>query len=85
MARGRPFQAGDDQRRNTAGRPKRPTFANVIAGAISPEDVGQIMSKMRTLALAGDPAAAQVIATLMQHQAAAYPPNKTGNAPSSQN
>ena len=65
MARGRPFQAGDDQRRNMAGRPKRPTFASVISETISPEDVAQIARKMRTLALAGDPAAAQVIALLV--------------------
>lgn len=66
MPRGRPFQAGADSRRNMTGTPRtKKTVSRVLAEVISPEDIEKIAGRMKTLALAGDPAAASAVAAFV--------------------
>lgn len=66
MARGRPFQAGTDARRNLTGAPRtKKTVARALADTITAEDVERIASNMKVLALAGDPAAASAVAAFV--------------------
>lgn len=58
------FQSGD-VRINRSGRPKKQRISDAIGGAISATDVEKIVGRMKVLALAGDPAAAQAVAAFV--------------------
>lgn len=59
------FQQGD-MRINRAGRPKKKqSFSDAIGSSISATDVEKIAGRMKVLALAGDPGAAQAVASLV--------------------
>lgn len=59
------FQAGDDSRRNRAGRPPSSRSIAAHIRATLGRDTPAIIERLRVLAQAGDPTAVAAVATLI--------------------